>query len=138
MSTQPVAGPHYRVGARPATRTLGGRLAAAIAARDAEALGELFTTLVEFRAVTPSRFWEAENPAEVVAIVLDTWFDPTKQITDLTFVEDGRVGDVRRIGYRMAVTTGSGPTVIEQIAFYTERDDRIARLRLVCSGFQPV
>ena len=37
----------------------------------------------------------------------------------------------------MAVASESGPTVIEQVAYYAEQDGRITHIRLVCSGFRP-
>jgi hypothetical protein len=121
-----------------ATETLGSRLAAAIEDRDRTALQGIFATPVQFRAVTPRRFWDAETPAEIADIVLGTWFDEGRQITQLCLVEDDTVGDVSKISYRMSVATESGPTVIEQVAYYTVQDDRITQLRLVCSGFRPV
>ena len=121
-----------------ATETLGARLAVAIADRDREALRALFATPVEFRAVTPRRFWDADTPTDVADIVLGTWFDPTKRVLDVTDVEEEVVGDVPKISYRMSVSTASGPTVIEQVAYYTEQDGQITHLRLVCSGFRSV
>ena len=121
-----------------ATETLGARLAAAIADRDREALRALFATAVEFRAVTPRRFWDANTSTGVADIVLGTWFDPTKRVLDVTYVEEEVVGDVPKISYRMSVSTASGPTVIEQVAYYTEQDGQITHLRLVCSGFRSV
>jgi hypothetical protein len=119
-----------------ATETLGTRLARAIADHDEDRLRNLFATPVEFRAVTPRRFWDAETPIGIVDIVLGTWFDRSKSVTDVTTVDD-TVGDVRRVSYRMSVTTASGQAVIEQVAYYSEADDRITQLRLVCSGFRP-
>jgi hypothetical protein len=121
-----------------ATETLGVRLAAAIEVRDRTALRNLFATPVQFRAVTPRRFWDAETPTDVADIVLGTWFDESKQITHLSRVEDDTVGEVSKITYRMSVATESGPTVIEQVAYYSVHDDRITHVRLVCSGFQSV
>ena len=120
-----------------ATETLGTRLAAAIEVRDRSALRNLFATPVQFRAVTPRRFWDAETPSEVADIVLGTWFAGGREITNVSLVEDDTVGDVSKITYRMSVATESGPTVIEQVAYYAGQDDRITQLRLVCSGFRP-
>ena len=91
---------------------------------------------MEFRAVTPRRFWDAETPSEVVDIVLGTWFDETKQTTDLCLVEDDAVVDALKVSYRMSVLTDAGPTVIEQVIYYAEQDGQITHLRLVCSGFR--
>ncbi len=121
-----------------ATETLGARLAAAIGDRDRSALRSLFATPVQFRAVTPRRFWDAETPSDVADIVLGTWFDEDKQNTVLTLLEEDTVGDASKVTYRVSVTTGSGPAVIEQVAYYTVQDGRITHLRLVCSGFRPV
>lgn len=121
---------------RSATETLGARFAAAIEVRDREALRNLFATPVQFRAVTPRRFWEAETPSDVADLVLGTWFAESKQITHVSLVEDDTVGDISKITYRMSVATESGPTVIEQVAYYLVQDDRITHVRLVCSGFR--
>ena len=122
---------------RSATESLGARLAVAIARRDEEALRALFATPVEFRAVTPRRFWDAATPSEVADIMMGTWFDRSKKIVDLCLVEDDAVGDASKVSYRMAVLTDTGPTVIEQVGYYAEHDGRITHLRLVCSGFRP-
>jgi hypothetical protein len=121
-----------------ATETLGARFVAAIEVRDRAALRSLFATPVQFRAVTPRRFWDAETPSDVADIVLGTWFAQSKQITRVSLVEDDTVGDISKITYRMSVATESGPTVVEQVAYYTVQDDRITQVRLVCSGFRPV
>jgi hypothetical protein len=118
--------------------TLGVQLAHAIFTRDARDLRSLFSTPVTFRAVTPRRFWDAETPVGVADIVLGTWFGPEKQITAVTSVETDTIGDVAKVTYRMAVDVDSTPTVVEQVAYYSEEDGLITHLRLVCSGFRPV
>lgn len=109
----------------------------AIAANDTGALMKPFSTPVTFRAVTPRRFWDAETPVGVADIILGTWFDPDTTITDVTSIETDTVGDVDKVSYRMAVNLASGPSVIEQVAYYSEQDGKITHLRLVCSGFRP-
>jgi hypothetical protein len=118
--------------------TLGARLAHAIATKDEAALRALFSTPVIFRAVTPRRFWDAETPVGVADIVLGTWFGPDKQVTALLSLDTDVVGDVAKVAYRLAVDLESGPTVVEQVAYYSEADGLITHLRLVCSGFRPV
>jgi hypothetical protein len=118
-------------------QSLGTQLAYAIAARDATALRALFSTPVTFRAVTPRRFWDAETPMGVADIVLGTWFGPDKTVTGVTFVDGDTVGDVNKVSYRMTVDLPSRPSVIEQVAYYSEQDGQITHLRLVCSGFRP-
>lgn len=118
--------------------TLGTQLADAVATKDEAALRALFSTPVTFRAVTPRRFWDAETPVGVADIVLGTWFGPDKRVTRVIAVETGIVGDVNRVCYRMAVDLDSGPTEVEQVAYYSEADGLITHLRLVCSGFRAV
>ena len=117
--------------------TLGARLAHLVAATDADGLRGLFASPVTFRAVTPRMCWEASTPAAVVDIVLGVWFGDGKQVTDLLSVETDTVGDVGRVTYRLAVDLPSGPSVIEQVAYYTEVDQRFTDVRIACSGFRP-
>lgn len=112
-------------------------MAYAIAAKDARALRALFSTPVTFRGVTPRRFWDAETPVGVADIALGSWFGPDKTITEVTSIETDTVGDVDKVSYRMAVDLESGPSIIEQVAYYRERHGRITEMRLVCSGFRP-
>ena len=119
-------------------RPLGARLAQAIATKDQRELQALFSTPVTFRGVTPRRFWDAEDPVGVADIVLSTWFGPDKTITEIISLHTDTVGDVEKVSYRMAVELASGPSVIEQVAYYSEQDDQITQIRLVCSGFRPV
>jgi hypothetical protein len=118
--------------------SLGERLARAIAAKDASALRALFATPVTFRGVTPRRFWDAETAVEVADVVLGTWFGPDKVVTGLTSIETGTVGDLDKVSYRLEVDLESGPSLIEQVAYFTEENGRITDLRLVCSGFRPL
>ncbi len=110
-------------------------MAGAIAAKDATALRALFSTPVTFRAVTPRRFWDAETPVGVADIILGTWFGRDQTITEAGSVESDTVGDVKKVSYRMAVDLESGPSVIEQVAYYSEQHGQITQMRLVCSGF---
>ncbi|HEV7196090.1 MAG TPA: hypothetical protein VGN19_09130 [Pedococcus sp.] len=119
-------------------RTLGAQLACAIAAKDAAALRDLFSTPVTFRAVTPRRFWDAETPQEVADIALGSWFGPDRTVTEVCTIVIDTVGDVAKVSYRLAVDLESGPCVVEQVAYYTEQDGKITQLRLVCSGFRPI
>lgn len=112
-------------------------MAHAIAAKDAKALMALFATAVTFRAVTPRRFWDAETPVDVADLLLNTWFGPDKVISGVASLETDTVGDVGKVSYRIAVDLDSGPSVIEQVAYYSEQDGQITHLRLVCSGFRP-
>lgn len=119
-------------------RSLGTELAHAIAAQDARVLRGLLSTPVTFRAVTPRRFWDAETAVGVVDVILGVWFGPDKHVTDITSLATDSVGDVQNVSYRLWVDLDSGPSVVEQVIYYTEAGGQIADLRLVCSGFRPL
>jgi hypothetical protein len=118
-------------------RRIGTELAHAIAAQDPGALRELIATPVTFRAVTPSRFWEATTAEGVADVVLGVWFGSDKRVMEITSLATDTVGDVQKVSYRLSVELPSGPSVVEQVAYYTEADGQIVDLRLVCSGFRP-
>jgi intein/homing endonuclease len=106
--------------------------------QDAKALRTLISTPVTFRAVTPKRFWDAETAVEVADVILGVWFGPDKKVTDITWLATDTVGDVEKVSYRLRVDLESGPSVIEQVIYYTGAEGQIVDLRLVCSGFRPV
>lgn len=101
-------------------------------------LRSLLSTPDIFRAVTPRRFWDAETAIGVADIILGVWFGPDKQVTNIASLATGSVGDVRKVSYRLEVTLQSGPSVIEQVIYYTQAKGQIVDLRLVCSGFRPL
>jgi hypothetical protein len=69
---------------------------------------ELLAPDVDFRALTPDKFWEASSASEVVDdVILGRWLEPTDRIDAL-----------------------------EQPAYFTVADGRIAWLRIMCSGFR--
>jgi len=118
---------------------LGTRFAAAIAAKDAEAITALIAPDVDFRALTPRKFWEASTPADVIEVLFDNWFEEHDHIDALVDVTRGTpVEDTEQVGYRFAITNPDGAHTVEQQAYYRSEDDRISYLRVVCSGFRPV
>lgn len=118
--------------------SLGERFATAIATRDHDALRALLADDVDFKGLTPRRFWEAGTADEVLDIVFGNWFEEQDHIDAIASLEHGEdVGEVRRIGYRFLLTTPDGAHMVEQQAYYTEVDDKLHYLRIVCSGFRP-
>jgi hypothetical protein len=118
--------------------SLGERLAHAVAAKNEAALQALLSTPVRFRGVTPRRFWDAETAPGVVDIVLGTWFGPDKSISGILSIETDLVADVQKVSYRLAVDLESGPSEIEQVAYFSQQQGKITDLRIICSGFRPV
>ena len=119
------------------TTDLGTRFATALAAKDSAALTDLLTPDVDFLGLTPRRMWEAHSPEEVLE-VLGTWFDEQDHIEALLEVSSGEpVEDTQHVGYRLTVVTPDGPHAVAQQAYYRTDGDRIAYLRVMCSGFRP-
>lgn len=117
---------------------LGTRFARALAAKDAGALHDVLAPGVDFRALTPNRFWEATSAAEVVdSVLLGAWFEPTDHIDSLESVTCDSVADRERVTYLLRVTNCDGPFLVEQVAYYAAEADRIGWLRVMCSGFRP-
>ena len=118
--------------------SIGRRFATALADKDAGSVRALLAPDVDFKALTPGRFWEADTPDAVAGILFDHWFGPDDHIERLAAAEDGEdVADVHRVGYRLEVTTPDGPHIVEQQAYYRQADGRLSYLRVVCSGFRP-
>ena len=119
--------------------TVGRRFAEAIVSRDLEAFRATLSTAVDFKGLTPGRFWEAASPDEVVQVVLGTWFGEGDHITGHAVAEGEDVEDTHLVSYRFEVTNDDGPHVVEQQVYYrADEDDRIGYARVVCSGYRPV
>ncbi len=121
------------------TDHVGTRFAQALADKDAAELKALLRPDVDFRAMTPGRFWESNDVDEIVdQTILGTWFDPERQITELVNVDTDSIGSVERVGYRFTVVRPDGDFTIEQQAYYQTDGATIAWLRIMCSGFLPL
>jgi hypothetical protein len=120
------------------TTTLGAEFARALTVKDAGRIRELIHPEIDFRALTPNRFWEARDPDAVLSILFDNWFEDTDEIRTLEHLESDAVVDRDRIGYRFGVRNRDGEFLVEQQAYVRERDGRIDWMRVVCSGFRPV
>jgi hypothetical protein len=118
---------------------IGERFVRAIAAKDREGLLGLLAPHIDFRAMTPSRFWEASSAAEVVdEVILGHWFAPTDRIEAIERIEHDVVVDRERVGYRFRVSNADGEHAVEQQAYLGAQDDVIGWLRIMCAGYQPV
>ncbi len=112
--------------------------AQAVAAKDADRLAGLLAPEIDFRGMTPNRNWEASDADTVVEIVLSRWFEPSDEIEELVEVKTGSVGDRDWLAYRIRGRNARGPFLVEQNAFFTEREERIEWMRVLCSGFRPL
>jgi hypothetical protein len=119
------------------TQSLGAAFAQAVAAKDHTRVLDLLHPDVDFRAMTPRKVWDAEQPADVVA-ALRVWFDDGDLIESLEVVDTDQFADRERVGYRLRVRNADGLHLVEQQAFLSEQDGRIGWLRIMCSGYRPV
>ena len=117
--------------------SLGADFAKAFTDKDFARAAEVLHPEVDFRALTPNRFWEAHGAGDVVDEILTQWLEDSDVVESLDAVEEDEGIDRRRVGYRFTVTNPDGRFAVEQQAYYTERDDRIDWIRIVCSGFRP-
>jgi ketosteroid isomerase-like protein len=117
----------------------GERFARAIAAKDEAALLDVLAPDVDFRAMTPGRFWEAADAKQIVDdVIFGRWFEPSDHIDALESVESDTVADRERVIYRFHVTNDDGAFLVEQSAYFEVVDDRISWLRIMCAGYRPV
>lgn len=117
---------------------VGERFAEAMAKKDAAGMLELLDPEVDFRGLTPGRFWEASTATELVDdVILGQWLEPTDRIESIEGIERGSVADRHRVAYRFRVVNGDGAFVVEQQAYFEVVGDRITLLRVLCSGFRP-
>lgn len=121
------------------TVPVGERFARAIAAKDAPALLGMLAAHVDFRGMTPNRFWEADSAVELVHdVIFGHWFKPTDRIEAIEVIEHNVVVDRERVGYRFRVTNGDGTFIVEQQAYLSVQGDEVDWLRIMCAGYQPV
>jgi hypothetical protein len=119
--------------------TPGEEFVRALVAKDAHGLKELLSPGVDFKALTPGRFWESDNVDEIVdETLLGAWFEPSDEIETVDSVETSKVGDRHRVAYRLRVRNAGGRFIVEQQAYYDVAGDTISWLRILCAGYQPV
>jgi hypothetical protein len=68
-----------------------GRFAKTLAAKDVEAVRAVTTQDVNFRAMTPGRFWEANTHAELAEVLFGSWLEPTDEVMALLSTSTGEV-----------------------------------------------
>jgi ketosteroid isomerase-like protein len=120
-------------------KDVGAKYVDALAAKDTEALLDLFAADIVLRAMTPGRFWEAHSPDEAVHKVLYRWFEPSDVIESVDHVEVDQVVDRQRVDYRFRVRNDDGVFAVEQRAYFAVDDDgRIVMLNAMCSGYRPI
>jgi hypothetical protein len=118
---------------------MGDLLARSLAAKDAAALKAILRPDIDFRAMTPGKFWEATDVDGIVdETFLGTWFGSDRRIAEILAVETDEVGSLARVGYRFKVERPDGEFVIEQQAYFETDGETISWLRIMCTGFLPL
>jgi hypothetical protein len=110
------------------------RFVEALATKEPEAIRAVLHPEIDFRALTPNRFWEAHDPDAVLDIVLGVWFPPDDELGELVLLDTDAFADRVQVRFRFRGHNRDGPMIVEQQAYLTERDGQIAWMRIVCSG----
>ncbi len=116
---------------------LGRRFVEALAIKDAAALRAVLHPEVDFRGMTPNRFWEAHDRDAVLEIVFGVWFGADDELDELVLMHSDAFADREQVRFRFRGRNRDGPMVVEQQAYLTERDGLIGWMRVVCSGQRP-
>ena len=119
------------------TSALGRRFVEALAIKDTEALRAVLHPEVDFRGLTPNRFWEAHDRDAVLEIVFGVWFGADDELEELVLMRSDAFADREQVRFRFRGSNRDGPMVVEQQAYLTERDGLIGWMRVVCSGQRP-
>jgi hypothetical protein len=118
---------------------IGERFAQALAKKDQQGLLDVFDPEIDFRGLTPGRFWEATSATAVVDdIILGAWFEADDHIGSLEDVQLGAVADRDRVSYLLRVSNPDGVHLVEQQAYFGVENGRINWLRILCSGYRPI
>jgi hypothetical protein len=120
------------------TATLGAEFAQALAAKDFDRIAALLAPEVDFRALTPRRFWEAGSPEQIVSGVLREWFEESDEIEALEKLETDGFADRERVAYRFRVRNPEGVFLVEQQVYLSGGERGIEWMRVLCSGFREV
>ncbi|MGH9214818.1 MAG: hypothetical protein ACRD0V_04015 [Acidimicrobiales bacterium] len=118
---------------------IGERFAQALAKKDIGGLLDVLDSEVDFRGLTPGRFWEASSAKALVDdVLLGAWFEADDHIESLEDVQLGSVADRDRVSYLLRVSNPDGLFLVEQQAYFGVENDRINWLRILCSGYRAI
>ena len=121
--------------------TVASRAAAAFAdailARDFALATALLHPEIDFRAMTPSRVWEAESPAGVENVLREWLDDPDEEVEYISATDPAVIENTTRVGWLVRMSDAEGPQIFEQQAYIRERDGQIGWMRVMCSGAIP-
>ena len=114
--------------------TPGEEFAKALAAKDEAGVRAVTTPDLDFRAMTPGRFWEAHDHDELVEILFGSWLEPSDEVVALLATSTGEVSTRSHVAYRLHLRDANGESLMEQQMYYNVTDGRISWARVMCSG----
>jgi len=114
--------------------TLGEEFAKALAAKDVAAVRAVMAPDLDFRAMTPGRFWVAHDHDELIDILFGTWLEPSDEVVALLATSAGEVSTRSHVAYRLHLRNADGDSLMEQQMYYNVADGRISWARVMCSG----
>jgi hypothetical protein len=115
---------------------VGTGFAEALAQKDFDTLAGLFADDVDFRALTPRKYWEMATPKEIIADAISVWFNETDDVEALLAVNVRPVAGPRSLlSYQLRVRTPDGPHLVEQQAYFEHSGGRITWMRVLCAGY---
>jgi hypothetical protein len=115
--------------------TPGERFAKALAAKDEAGVRAVMTADLDFRAMTPGRFWEAHSHDELIDVLFGDWLEPSDEVVALLSTTAGTVSTRHHVAYRLRLRNADGDSLMEQQMYYDVVGDRIGWARVMCSGF---
>ena len=120
-----------------AADNVGRQFAEALGRKDFQRVMAQLDPAIDFRGLTPGRAWEASDARGLIDDILRRWFEDTDDLEEILSIETDSFADRERVAYRFRGRNGDGSFVVEQQAYYTEKDGRISWMRVLCSGFRP-
>jgi len=117
--------------------TIGQEFAHALLTKNWSRLEFLLDNDISFRGLTPGQSWQASSPQELIENVFTQWFEPTDEIYEILDISSDVLGDRRRVIYRFKVRNPEGDYLVEQTAYFFDAEEKITKLRILCSGFIP-
>ncbi len=119
-------------------RSTGEEFVRALATKDRERLRATLADQIDFKAMTPNRFWEGTTSRQVVDdIILGQWFEAGDHIQEVCSITTGRISDRAHVAYRLRVRNAEGDFLVEQQAYFTSDGGKIDWMRILCSGYRP-
>lgn len=112
---------------------LGRRFVEALATKEPEAVGAVLHPEIDFRALTPNRFWDAARPRRRARDRAGCLVRPTRCTGRARSARPDAFADRQQGRFRFRGHNHDRPMIVEQQAYLTERDGLIDWMRIVCS-----